>query len=128
MGGEAVGRALNLQQPIDLLVCSTDVMAVGAIFECQRRGVSIPDQLAICGFDDLPIATSINPALTTVSVDRVEMGRQAGRVLLQRLAGEAAPHKKIDVGFTLQERQSTYAASISDKSPTTIAVEPVPLI
>jgi LacI family gluconate utilization system Gnt-I transcriptional repressor len=127
-GGEAVGRALNLPKPIDLLVCSTDVMAVGAIFECQRRGVSMPDQLAICGFDDLPIATSINPALTTVSVDRVEMGRQAGQVLLQRLAGEAAPHKKIDVGFTLRERQSTYAASTGEKSPTIIAVEPVPLI
>ncbi|AOO85154.1 substrate-binding domain-containing protein [Bosea vaviloviae] len=99
-------------------------MAVGAIFECQRRGVSMPDQLAICGFDDLPIATSINPALTTVSVDRVEMGRH-GQVLLQRLAGEAAPHKKIDVGFTLRERQSTYAASKGDRGSNTIAVEPV---
>jgi LacI family transcriptional regulator, gluconate utilization system Gnt-I transcriptional repressor len=74
-GADAIDRILRGPQPIDLLLCSTDVMAVGAIFECQRRGIAVPRQLGICGFDDLPIASSINPALTTVSIDRVEMGR-----------------------------------------------------
>jgi LacI family transcriptional regulator, gluconate utilization system Gnt-I transcriptional repressor len=109
-GAEAVDRAMSLSDPIDLLLCSTDVMAVGAVFQCQRRGVSVPRQFAICGFDDLPIARSLTPALTTVSVDRVEMGRRAGQLLLQRIAGEAAPRNRIDVGFVICERESTYAS------------------
>ncbi|QRM33184.1 LacI family DNA-binding transcriptional regulator [Microvirga sp. VF16] len=109
-GAEAVDRAMSLSNPVDLLLCSTDVMAVGAVFQCQRRGVSVPRQLAICGFDDLPIARSLTPALTTVSVDRVGMGRRAGQLLLQRITGEAAPCKKIDVGFVICERESTYAS------------------
>ncbi|QRM33384.1 LacI family DNA-binding transcriptional regulator [Microvirga sp. VF16] len=108
-GAEAVDRATGLSNPVDLLLCSTDVMAVGAVFQCHRRGLSVPGQLAICGFDDLPIARSLTPALTTVSVDRVEMGRRAGQLLLQRIAGETAPHKRIDVGFVICERESTYA-------------------
>jgi LacI family gluconate utilization system Gnt-I transcriptional repressor len=89
------------------LLCATDVMAVGAILECQRRGIAVPQQLAICGFDDLPNASSINPTLTTVSINRVEMGRAAGEVLLKRLDGRMPIHESVDVGFRIQERAST---------------------
>ena len=106
-GAAAVDRVLRLAQPVDLLLCATDVMAVGAIFECQRRGIAVPGQLAVCGFDDLPIAAAVNPSLTTVSVDRVEMGRTAGRVLLRRLSGEQLGCETVDVGFEIREREST---------------------
>jgi LacI family transcriptional regulator, gluconate utilization system Gnt-I transcriptional repressor len=106
-GADAVELALGLTPAADLLLCATDVMAVGAIFECQRRGIAIPRQFGICGFDDLTIASSINPALTTTSVDRVAMGRKAGEVLLGRLAGRQKKHSLVDVGFKIMERLST---------------------
>jgi LacI family transcriptional regulator, gluconate utilization system Gnt-I transcriptional repressor len=106
-GADAIDRILRRPQPIDLLLCTTDVMAVGAIFECQRRGIAVPRQLGICGFDDLPIASSINPALTTVSIDRIAMGRTAGNVLLKRLDGRLPMHGIVDVGFRIKERAST---------------------
>lgn len=108
-GADAVVQLALLTPAIDLLLCVTDVIAVGAILECQRRGIAVPGQLGICGFDDLPIASAINPALTTISVDRVGMGRAAGRVLLQCLGGEAAMSSTVDVGFQIRERASTRA-------------------
>ena len=106
-GAQAVAQVLAFDRPVDALQCGTDVRAVGAILECQRRGIAVPKQLAISGFDDLPIASSILPPLTTVKIDRIGLGRQAGRVLLRRLSGEQLPSKVIDVGFEIVERAST---------------------
>ncbi|MDR3524236.1 MAG: LacI family DNA-binding transcriptional regulator [Acetobacteraceae bacterium] len=106
-GAAAVAQVARLSPAIDLLVCVTDVIAVGAILECQRRGIAVPGQLGVCGFDDLPIAAAINPALTTIGVDRVGMGRTAGQVLLQRLGGAAAMSGSVDVGFDIREHAST---------------------
>ena len=106
-GARAVAEVLALGRPVDALQCGTDVMAVGAVFECQRRGIAVPGQLAITGFDDLPIASAMVPPLTTVKIDRKGLGWRIGRVLLQRLSGEPLPSKVIDVGFQIVERAST---------------------
>jgi LacI family gluconate utilization system Gnt-I transcriptional repressor len=106
-GARAVAEVLALGRRVDALQCGTDLLAVGAIFECQRRGIAVPEQLAISGFDDLPIARSIVPPLTTVKIDRKGLGRRIGRVLLQRLSGDPLPSKVIDVGFQIVERAST---------------------
>lgn len=106
-GAQAVAQVLALGGRVDVLQCGTDVLAVGAILECQRRGIAVPGKLAITGFDDLPIANSIVPPLTTVKIDRIGLGRRVGRVLLQRLSGDPLPSKVIDVGFQIVERAST---------------------
>ncbi|MGL9622946.1 LacI family DNA-binding transcriptional regulator [Bradyrhizobium sp. U531] len=106
-GADAVAWALESSDPIDALFFATDVMAVGGLLECQRRGIAVPTQLAIAGFDDLPIASSVIPTLTTVHVDRVGMGRKIADVLLQRINGEPSPSNRIDVGFQIRERNST---------------------
>jgi LacI family transcriptional regulator, gluconate utilization system Gnt-I transcriptional repressor len=106
-GAQVVSEVLAQGDPIDALQCGTDVLAVGAILECQRRGINVPKQLAISGFDDLPIASSIVPPLTTVRIDRIGLGRRIGHVLLQRLADERMPSRVIDVGFRVVERSST---------------------
>lgn len=106
-GADAITRMLQIGRPIDLVLASTDVMAVGAILECQRRNIIIPQQLGIAGFDDLPIASAVNPPLTTVRVDRAGMGRKAGEVLLRLLNQEILPTKHIDLGFEIMERGST---------------------
>lgn len=107
-GAEAVARALACGRPADALQCATDILAVGAILECQRRSIAVPGRLAISGFDDLPIAAAVVPKLTTVRIDRLGMGRRIGQVLLQRLEGETVKPKVIDVGFEVVVRDSTH--------------------
>lgn len=67
-----------------------DMLATGLVIEARTRGISIPDQLAICGFGDLDIGQAIEPALTTVSVDGNEMGQLAARCIIDRL-GQTNP-------------------------------------
>ncbi|GEO16110.1 LacI family DNA-binding transcriptional regulator [Microvirga aerophila] len=107
-GAEAIALALKFDQRIDALFCATDLMAVGAILECQRRGIEVPTRLGIAGFDDLPIASAVVPSLTTIHVDRVEMGRKIAEVLLRRVEGESLLSHEIDVGFEIKERNSTF--------------------
>ncbi|MEZ5904485.1 MAG: substrate-binding domain-containing protein [Geminicoccaceae bacterium] len=90
----------------DAVFCSTDVLAVGVLMECLRQGVAVPGELAVAGFDDLPIAAEIVPALTTVRVPRRRMGEVAAGLILQRLAGEPMLQPIVDVGFEPQVRAS----------------------
>ncbi|WP_442159221.1 substrate-binding domain-containing protein [Rhizobium leguminosarum] len=92
---------------VEALTFATDVMAVGGLLECQRRGINVPEQLAIAGFDDLPIAASTNPSLTTVKVDRVGLGRRAAEIIVNRLQGNHTYSQIVDVGFQVVERDST---------------------
>jgi LacI family gluconate utilization system Gnt-I transcriptional repressor len=86
--------------------CTNDMLAAGALFECQRRRIAVPGAVAVMGFADLPIAAGTEPALTTVQVRADEMGRRAGAMLLQRLAGAAVPQRIVDLGFTVVQRAS----------------------
>jgi LacI family gluconate utilization system Gnt-I transcriptional repressor len=105
-GGRAAVAGLLEQEPrLDALFCVTDIFAAGALFECQRRGLSVPGQLAVVGFGDFEIAAEIVPALTTVRTRGYEIGQAAGRLILDRAAG-AAPGQRIDVGFELVSRES----------------------
>lgn len=62
------------------IICGSDLMAVGAIQECVRRGFRVPEDVSITGFDDLPIAYQINPPLTTIRQDRINIGKSAYQV------------------------------------------------
>ncbi|MCG3189026.1 MAG: HTH-type transcriptional regulator GntR [Burkholderiaceae bacterium] len=107
----ADGAAATVQLLAELvpqaLFCSNDTLAAGALFECARRGIRVPADMAVMGFADLPIATAIEPTLTTVQVRAREMGLCAGALLLQRLAGEAPAERIVDLGFAVTERAST---------------------
>lgn len=105
-GGLALAR-LRAQAPeLDAVFCSTDVLAVGVLLECLRQGIAVPGELAVAGFDDLPIAAEIVPALTTVRIPRRRMGEVAAGLILRRLAGEAVAEPVVDLGFELQRRAS----------------------
>lgn len=108
-GAEAVVRAFESDSPVDALFCANDVMAVGAVLECQRRKIPVPDRLAIAGFDNLAIASSISPTLTTVAINRIQMGRAVGHILLRKLSGEILESNVVNVGFEIIERESTQA-------------------
>jgi LacI family transcriptional regulator len=76
-GRAAMHRMLQLRQPPTGVFCANDIQAIGALSECRDAGVSVPSDLSIVGFDDLPIAQYITPRLTTVRVPAQEMGDRA---------------------------------------------------
>ncbi len=70
---------------LDALACANDYMAIGALEELGRRGINVPEQIALTGFDDVPSATTTRPALTTIRQPGSELGRE-GLKLLSLLA------------------------------------------
>ena len=75
----------------DAIACVNDGLAVGAIEYLQARGVKIPQEVAIIGFDNIPEGRVVTPPLTTVPIRMKERGRQAVRTLLAQIRGETVP-------------------------------------
>lgn len=90
----------------DVIVCSSDTLAQGAIMEAESRGLRVPHDLAVIGFGDLDFAASNRPAITTVSVDRHAIGEQAATLLADRIEGRGEGEVIIDIGFQLVARES----------------------
>lgn len=109
LNGGAVGldRLLRSDPSIDAICCSNDTIALGALFECKRRGIAVPDRLAIAGFDDQEISAQCVPSLSTVRIPRKRMGQEAGTMIRQALAGEEPAVHQIDVGYELKLRETT---------------------
>jgi LacI family gluconate utilization system Gnt-I transcriptional repressor len=105
-GIELLERSIERYPDADAIMFSSDVLASGALLESIRRGIDVPGRLAITGFGDFELARHLNPSLTTVAVPAAEIGRQAGRLLLEGMRGNATADKRIDVGFELVIRQS----------------------
>ena len=105
-GAEAMAHLAQAKPRPRAVFCSADALAVGALFECQRCGLAVPRTIALAGFDDLDIAGQTLPGITTVRVPRYEMGRRAGMLLCDRLAGRRVAARIIDVGYRLIERDS----------------------
>ena len=106
-GARAMAELLARPTRVRAVFCYSDVLAAGAHFECQRRGIPIPDGLAIAGYDDLEIARQITPALTTLRVPCYEIGERAGQLICRRLAGEQVEERIVNTGFELVVREST---------------------
>ena len=113
-GAESLDALLAHRGDIDAVFAVSDLSAVGAVMECQRRGIRVPDDLAIAGFGDFEIGAQIVPSLTTVHIDCIGIGERTGQLLLNLLSPSTArgadEHQIIDLGFDLIERQSTGVA------------------
>ena len=72
------------------LLCANDLMAIGALRHCRMAGIDVPGEVSITGFDDVPFAELVSPALTTVAQPAREMGYAAATVLFSRLRPDAA--------------------------------------
>jgi LacI family gluconate utilization system Gnt-I transcriptional repressor len=106
-GSAAFAELLHGAPAPRAVFCTNDMLAAGVLFECQRRRIAVPGQIAVIGLADLPIAAGVEPALTTVQVRSTEMGARAGQLLLQRLNGDPATERVVDLGFAIVERNST---------------------
>lgn len=105
-GSRALAALLRERARPRAVFCTNDMLAAGVLFECQRRGIPVPTEIAVMGFADLPIAAGTHPPLTTVQVRSASIGRRAGELLVARLAGDPAGQRIVDVGFAVVERES----------------------
>lgn len=87
--------------------CSSDLLAHGVLIEARARGLSVPGDLSVMGLGDQDFARDLDPALTTVMIDRVQLGREAADALLSRIAGEVPKRSVRDLGFRIVPRAST---------------------
>jgi LacI family gluconate utilization system Gnt-I transcriptional repressor len=107
MGGrEALVSILQNAADVDAVFCSSDLLALGAITEAVARGITVPRQIAIMGFGDVPFLESVIPALTTVRINGAAMGRTAADFLVARAEGRVVDKRIVDVGFSIIARES----------------------
>lgn len=103
-GSELLGRA----EPPTAIICGNDLLAAGALFEAQARGLAVPGDVSIGGIDNLEIAAHLTPPLTTVHLPTKDLGRMVARHLLARLKGEEQPLRQ-ELPIDLVVRRSTAA-------------------
>lgn len=116
-GGERAFRALTaLTNPPTAAFCYNDMTAMGIIAAARRARLTVPDDLSVVGFDDIPVAARFSPALTTLAQPQRGMGRQAMDMALALIAaGEAtAPFANIVIQGELIVRESSGPATRAD--------------
>jgi DNA-binding LacI/PurR family transcriptional regulator len=89
-GYRAAQSLLSVSPPPTAIFAANDRMAVGALAAAHDHGLSVPDDLSLVGFDDIPVVSYLRPPLTTVALPAYEMGAAAMRLLLQQFEGEGA--------------------------------------
>src|SRR3546814_17436544 len=96
------------------IFASNDDMAAAAVAVAHRRGVDVPGDLSICGFDDTPFATTIWPALTTIHQPIADMSRAALDQLFagarDRRSGQPSPHRSVLLDYSHVRRHSDRSA------------------
>jgi LacI family transcriptional regulator len=97
---------LGLAQPPTAIFASNDVSAFGVMEAVREHGLRIPNDVSVLGFDDIPQAAHVHPALTTVRQPLEEMGRTATRMLLERIQDPQLPVKRVELPTKLVLRQS----------------------
>jgi LacI family transcriptional regulator len=109
-GRAAVGRLLREGRTFDAVFAHNDLAAIGALAALRATGLHVPDDVAVIGFDDIPMAALTHPTLTTVHQPMRAMGETAARMLLARLTGEAQPDTSAVLPTSVVVRQSTAGA------------------
>jgi DNA-binding LacI/PurR family transcriptional regulator len=97
-------RLLDHRPNLDAVFCASDLMAVGALHALRQSGRRVPDDVAVIGFDDLPLASFTQPALTTVHQPVEEMGAVAARRLLALMDGkETGPSPILPTSLVIRQ-------------------------
>lgn len=90
------------------IVGTADLLAIGAMFEAQGRGIGVPDALSIAGIDNVDVAAHLSPSLTTVDIPAANIGAEAAALMLRRLReGHEPPGTCISLPVNLVVRHST---------------------
>ncbi|KAB1904200.1 LacI family DNA-binding transcriptional regulator [Micromonospora tulbaghiae] len=105
-GTAAMRRLLDICPELDAVFVASDLMAFGALRALREAGRRVPEDVAVIGFDDAPIARQAEPPLTTVFQPVEEMGRQMARLLVSRIRGEEVPSPHVLLDTELVHRAS----------------------
>ncbi|MFC4942833.1 LacI family DNA-binding transcriptional regulator [Pseudonocardia sp. GCM10023141] len=114
-GGDAVGAeaalgaALDAGLTLDGLLCRDDLAAIGALRALRRRGIDVPGDVAVIGWDAIELGASTVPSLTTVEPDTDALVRRALGLLLERIEEPETPGRHVTVGHRILVRESAPA-------------------
>ncbi|MDM4764940.1 LacI family DNA-binding transcriptional regulator [Pelomonas sp. SE-A7] len=108
-GYEAARQLLRGSAALTAIFASNDMMAIGALRAAAESGLKLPEQMSVVGFDDVELSAFVYPALTTVGVSIKELGREAGKVLIDRIENPGAPLKDVLLTPRLVVRESSSA-------------------
>jgi LacI family transcriptional regulator len=106
-GFTATNHLLNLSNSPTAIFAANDLMAFGALEAIKERGLRVPHDISVIGFDDIPMASQVFPPLTTIRQPLAEMGRAAVRMTIAKLRGVEPPSQRITLATELVERAST---------------------
>ncbi len=99
-------RMLAGPRPPTAIMCGNDLLALGAIRAVRQRGLGVPEDIAITGFDDFEFAEYAEPALTTVRIPGYDIGRTAGELLVDVLEGRPPARRQFTLPVELKLRES----------------------
>jgi LacI family transcriptional regulator len=106
-GARGMARLLDLRPRPDAVVCTNDIVAIGALDTARERGFDVPGDIAVVGYDDIDAAALVSPRLTTMVNPAREQGRACARLLLHRLNDEEQqPPQRVTFTSTLVVRES----------------------
>jgi len=106
-GYTGASRFLDMKKPPTAIFASNDVMAMAAMDAVRERGLRIPEDISIMGFDDIPQASLVRPSLTTIRQPLEQMGRIAAQVLFDILKNPNHKHNRIELPTEIILRDST---------------------
>jgi LacI family repressor for deo operon, udp, cdd, tsx, nupC, and nupG len=97
-GGErALAGLFSLTSPPTAVFCYNDMTAIGLLSAAQQAGLSVPEDLAVVGFDNIPFASHVSPPLTTIAQPQRDMGRQAMDMALALMSAGDSPTSFSDI-------------------------------
>ncbi|PRB40595.1 LacI family transcriptional regulator [Arthrobacter sp. MYb23] len=106
---KALSTYLEANPVPEALFCFTDSMAIGALSVLWKRGLRVPEDIAVAGFDDIADGRYAVPSLTTVSFDKRMIASEALRLLTERMGDRARGQRVVSVGYSIVERDSSKA-------------------
>ncbi|MBO3740963.1 LacI family DNA-binding transcriptional regulator [Actinoplanes flavus] len=119
-GGEVAADRL-LAKGVTGIICASDMMALGAIRAARRRGLRVPEEVSVIGFDDSALIPFTDPPLTTLRQPVAAMAVAAVRSLVDEINGHGAPHSEYLFHPELVVRNSTAIAPMRSEVPVTVA-------
>jgi LacI family transcriptional regulator len=114
-GYQAMTALLELPEPPDAVFAANNMMTIGAVECLADRGITIPTEMGVVGFDEIPWAHLVRPSLTTVRQPTYEVGRTAALLLSERIAAPGRPRSVVSLVTDLQIRNSSQRLELADR-------------